>query len=194
MPEPSRTGPSVGEDSYLSTASSYTDHENLPKLPETSEVSPPGRTMNASLNRSAEAVGRGMGNAVAGVRGLPQQFERLRSKIHVVRRSDGDVPELKGSAADVVGDWRDAAESGVSELKHTAQRYRSQIAERASQRLGDLRVRGLRNYFALRRAAQHRVEKLGRLQREEPLQMIAVYAAAAFVAGIALRVWRSNSE
>src|SRR6185312_10776749 len=82
-----------------------------PELPETSAV----RASNAQLNRSAEAVGRRVGNAVAGVRSIPQQVARLRARIHVEDR-DPEPDRNSASVAEVAGDWRDAVEGSVSEM------------------------------------------------------------------------------
>src|ERR1700751_1918604 len=71
---------------------------DLPELPEAASIA-----SNPALNRSAEVVGRGVGNAVAGVRRLPQQFEKLRSRIYVVPRrrpGDGGTDDLKEAVAD----------------------------------------------------------------------------------------------
>ncbi len=164
----------------------------LDPLRETS-MPTPERCSNAQLNRSAEALGRGMGNAVAGVKSLPRQFDRLRSRIHLVNPT-ATSDDLVSSASDVVGDWRDAMESGVSEAAESAKRYRSVLAELADRKMQELRHRVERRYFALRRELHHRGDKLRRESSEQPLQFIASCSAAGFVAGIVLRVWRSNHE
>ncbi len=164
-----------------------------PELPETSAVPGSGRASNAQLNRSAEAVGRTVGNAVAGVKSIPQQFDRLRSRIHLVDR----YPEPEGystSLAEVAEDWRDAVEDSVSEMSEAANRYRVEFLDRACERLIAFRHYSERGYFTLRRNLKHRLEKVGRVSREEPLQFIATCAAAAFVLGVAMRVRRSNHE
>jgi hypothetical protein len=102
--------------------------------------------------------------------------------------------DLTSSAGDVVGDWRDAVESGVSEATESARRYRSIIAELADRKIQELRRRGERRYFALRRDLRGRTDRLRRQTSEQPLQFIATCAAAAFAMGIVLRIWRSNHE
>lgn len=185
-----------GEDSELSVPSSSPlpgEPGALPELPETSAVSAPGRTSNSHLNRSAEAVGRRMGNAVAGVRSIPQQFDRLRSRIHLVDRYPG--PEAYNSSlAEVAGDWRDAVEGSVSEFSEAANRYRIEFLDRANDRMIAFRHNAERNYYALRRGANARLSKIRRVSREEPLQFISVCAGVAFVLGVSMRVWRSNHE
>lgn len=197
MAEPSRNNMSLDRaahperplDEPLLTAGS----EPLPELPETSAVAAPGRTSNAQLNRSAEAVGRGMGNAVAGMKSLPRQFDRLRSRIHLV--SPGTASGYRSStASEVAGEWRDAVEGGASQLSATAARYRSLIANRGSLRTQELRRRAERRLFALRRDLRHRGDKVRRMAYEQPVQFIVGCAGIGFAIGMALRIWRSNHE
>jgi hypothetical protein len=161
-------------------------------LPEMSPLEALERPGNPQLNRSAEALGRGMGNAVAGVKRLPGQFGRLRSKIHLVNPKD--TSELLTRSGEVGGEWRDALESGVAQAAGTARTYRSIMADLANRQMLELRERSERRYFALRRDLRHRLDKISRMSSEEPLQFIARCAGAAFVMGVALRVWRSNHE
>jgi hypothetical protein len=165
----------------------------LPELPETSAVSAPGRSSNAQLNRSAKAVGHRVGTAVAGVRNIPQHFDRLRSRIHLVNRS---MPsdEAEPSFSEVAGDWRDAVEGSVSEMTHAVERYRMAFMDRANIRLRDIRLHGERSYYTLRRNVHYRTDKIRRLSAEQPLQFLAVTAATAFVLGVGLRLWRSNHD
>lgn len=197
MAEPSRTASNLNQTAYTGAPSLeesvLTGKAPLPELPETSVVAAPGRSSNAQLNRSAEALGRGMGNAVAGVKNLPRQFDRLRSRIHLVR-PEPPCGSLVGAGSDVAGDWRDVVESGASEAVRTARRYRSVIADRASQRLQELRWRAERRLYALQRDLRHRADKVRRTSSEAPLQFIAGCAGAAFVVGVTLRIWRSNHD
>ncbi len=160
-----------------------------PELPETSAV----RASNAQLNRSAEAVGRRVGNAVAGVRSIPQQVARLRSRIHLEDRYP-EPDRNSTSLAEVAGDWRDAVEGSVSEMSQAANCYRVELLDRATERLLELQRYGERSYYRLRSRANARVDKVRRMSQEEPLQFIAGCAAAAFALGMAMRVWRSNYE
>lgn len=153
----------------------------------------PERRSNAPLTRSAEALGRSVGNAVAGVKNLPRQLDQLRSRIHLVTAS-ATSDELTSSAGDVVGEWRDAMESGVSEAAESAKRYRSIFAELADRKMQELKRRGEWRYFALRRELHHRADRLRRESSEQPVKFIAACAAAAFGTGILLRIWRSSHE
>ena len=160
-------------------------------LPEHSSVATPAG--NSQLNRSAEAFGRGVGTAVAGVRNLPHQLDRLRSRIHLVGSRD-DSADLTGHGGDVAGEWRDAVESGFSEAAESARRYRGMFAEQASQRMQELRWLGERRFFALRRELRHRLDKVRRTSAEEPLKFVAGCVVAAFAMGVVVRLWRSNDE
>lgn len=161
----------------------------LPELPETSAASPRERSSNGQLNRSAQAVGHRVGCAVAGVRSLPQQFGRLRSRIHLVGSPspDRDFDEL-------AGDWRDAVEGSVSEMSDAARRYQAEFMERANLRFAALKRRGERQYYTLRRNVWYRLDKVRRVSSEQPLEFIAFSAGTAFVLGAVLRIWRSNHE
>ena len=189
MADPSPRDTNSHNLSYLRT--SPTSSATVPEPTEALADRAPERSINPQLNWSAEALGRGMGNAVASVKSLPLQFERLRSKIHLVH-SEND--SLLTSSGEVVGEWRDAVESSVAEAAETAIKYRSVLAEVASRRMQELRWRGERRYFAVRRDLHYRLDKLRRLSSEEPLQFIAGCAGAAFVLGLALRIWRSSHE
>jgi ElaB/YqjD/DUF883 family membrane-anchored ribosome-binding protein len=159
-------------------------------LPELQECTIPAN--NPSLTRSAEAVGRGIGAAVAGVRNLPEQ---LRSRIHMVGgRGDirSSLAEIKNSAAQNVAEWRDSAENRLAELEESAQTYAYQAADRANRRLGDLGRQIQRRVAFLRQRTRRELADFRQLQSEKPLQVIGAFAAAGFAAGVALRIWRSN--
>jgi hypothetical protein len=120
---------------------------------------------------------------------LPQQFDRLRSRIHLV-----GVPGPERDFEELAGDWRDAVESSVSEMTETAKRYRAEFLGRANLRLYNLKHQGERHYYSLRRNLRHRLDKGRRLSSEQPLQFLAVCVGTAFALGVALRIWRSNHE
>lgn len=150
-----------------------------PELPEYATAKT--RAVSPQLNRSAEKVGRSVGTAVAGVKNLP---ERVRSRLHIVGREGGS---LRDTAAQTVEDWRDEAEHRVLELSEDADRYSRHLQNKFRMRLWQLRRRA----FQLRFTAQHRFEVA---RRDQPLRLIGACAGAAFALGIALRIWRSNSD
>ena len=149
-----------------------------PELPENSSASPKPDN-RAALNRSAEAVGRGVGTAVAGVR-------RLQSRMHLVGNREG-AAGIKESVAET------AAQS-LSDLADTAEAYRSEIADYTRGRLSRLKSMATGKVDGLRDNARRRLMQVNTWKSQKPLQVIAVCAGAAFVAGVALRIWRSNSD
>ncbi len=186
MPEASRTGSPKRDVKYPSAdpegrdVSSKTAPLDLPGLPESASPA-----SNPALNRSAEALGRGMGTAVAGVRRLPRQLDKLRSRIHVVPRHD--MSEIRESALEAAADWRDAAEDSIAEWKNRAELYAQDVAGHTNRRLEVLQRRMAANIATIRRKAR-------RWEWDQPLKVIATCAAAGFVAGVALRIWRSNNN
>lgn len=163
-----------------------------PELPE--RASP---ASNPALNRSAQAVGRGVGTAVAGVRRLPQQLDKLRSRIHLVpgrESAAGAMADIKDSALETAADWRNAAEDTLGEFKDRAESYSYQVADRTNRSLEELRRRTEWRIAKLRRTARQWLVIARHWESEQPLRVIGCCAAAAFVAGVALRIWRSNKR
>jgi ElaB/YqjD/DUF883 family membrane-anchored ribosome-binding protein len=193
MAEASRTDP-AGRNIHYSPGAredQQTTREPRLDLPELPEVATPASS--PALNRSAEVVGRSMGNAVAGVRRLPQQFDKLRSRIHVVpRRPTGRQPAE--DIQEVVADWRDAAEDTVSELTHRVKNYTNEVSDTAHRGWADFRRQVGCRISVLRRDARRQLAAVRHWESERPLQVIAGCAAAGFVTGVALRIWRSNRD
>jgi ElaB/YqjD/DUF883 family membrane-anchored ribosome-binding protein len=162
-----------------------------PEIPQL--ASPAG---NAALNRSAEAVGRGVGTAVASVRRLPGQFDKLRSRIHLVpkREAAAAVSEICDSAREAAADWRDAAEETAAELKARAETYTREAAERSNRTMEDLWRRLEWRVDELRRSTRAWLETARQWEAEQPLKFVAGCAAAAFVVGVTLRIWRSSHD
>jgi ElaB/YqjD/DUF883 family membrane-anchored ribosome-binding protein len=144
---------------------------------------------NPALNRSAEALGRGMGTAVAGVRNLPQ---RLRSRIHLVGSDQQGA--LTDSMAEKAAELRNAAEQKVLELKEQVGAYTVDVADRTGQRLDDFRSLTQRRINLLRVEVRRWTGAARHWEYEHPWHLIAGCAASAFVLGVALRIWRSNSD
>jgi len=164
---------------------------NLPELPGF-----PSPTNSPALNRSAEVVGRSVGTAVAGVRSLPRRIDKLRSRIHLVSGREAlaeSALEVMESAAETAAHWRDEAEERITELHDEAGAYTYRAADRANRRLQELQRRTVRRIDVLRRNARELLADVRHWGSEQPLQAIGACTAAAFVLGVALRVWRSNS-
>lgn len=164
--------------------------DQQPALPETAQPA-----NSPALNRSAEAIGRGVGTAVSGVRQIPRQFDRLRSRIYLVSdNTAASMADLRDSAEARATEWRDAAEMGLLELADKASVYTSTIRGRANGRLREFRRHAGHRLGALRHNAQQRLEDAGDWRPQRPLQVIAASAGAAFVVGVMLRVWRSSHD
>src|SRR5271166_5700368 len=160
MAETSRTDVASRDVKYPTGAPEHTyagaDPERLsvPELPE-----PASPASNPALNRSAEALGRGVGTAVAGARRLPQQVNKLRSRIHLVptrERAGETISDIRDSALETAADWRAAAEDSLTELKDRAEIDTHDVTERSNRWLEDLRRRA--RIAALRRNARHWLE------------------------------------
>lgn len=154
---------------------------DLPELPE--RASP---ASNPALNGLGEAVGRRVGTAVAGVRRLPQQIDKLRSKIHLVDR--------QSSTMKTAAELRDAAGQRISEFTDQAGQYTHEVADRANRRMDELKQRLQWRVDELRRSARRWMADAQHWETERPLQVIAGCAAAAFLLGVALRVRRSYRD
>jgi hypothetical protein len=155
------------------------------------------------LNRSAETIGYGVGTCVATVLRFPRHVEAAKSKLRglgdtasvntaaaAVELLDKAVEQadvLKKTASHRAAAWREAVDARFSQLTHESS---AQLQKLRSATAGELR-KASRTAQARIVDARRRVQEW---EREYPLEMIAGFAAAAFVAGLALRVWRSNRE
>ena len=141
---------------------------------------------NPALNRSAEAVGRGLGTAVAEVRRLPR-------RIHLVTETAASkVAELRGAAETKAANLRDAAEVGLLELADKAAVYTSAAGTRRGSRWQRLRRVAMCRLDALRHRVHRGISGVGAWQPEDPVRVLLVGASAGFAAGVILRVWRSS--
>jgi ElaB/YqjD/DUF883 family membrane-anchored ribosome-binding protein len=73
----------------------------------------------------------------------------------------------------------------ISSLRQEASQTAAQWREKAGQRAGEL------NELAGERIAEAR-SRAARFTSENPIQMILAFAAASFVIGFGLSLWRSN--
>jgi ElaB/YqjD/DUF883 family membrane-anchored ribosome-binding protein len=196
MPEASRTD-AAGMNTRKSpgTQSCSPDLEAPLGAPELPETATPAN--NPALSRSAEVVGRSVGAAIAEARRLPQRIDKLRSRIHLVPQRDAvrePLQDLTDSAIETAAQWRDAAEDTLEELKDRAGSYSHEVAERTTRGWGELQRRIDLRTIELRRSARRWLAVTREWQRERPLRVVGICAAAAFAAGVALRIWRSNLE
>lgn len=150
---------------------------------------------NPTWNRSAEAVGRGVGTAVNEVRRLPRRLDDLRSRIHLVSKEASVSAHGIGASVEAKGaELRDAAELGLLALADKAAVYTSEIGSRASYRIENLRREAWWKLAAVRTIVRHRAANIRRWQPGRPLQVIVVSASAAFAVGVLLRIWGSSRD
>ena len=178
---------------YPTGAPEGNDWLKITELPERELPESASPANNPALNRSAEAVGRGVGTAVAGVRRLPAQFERLRSRIHLIGGREGGTP-MTEKASETATEWRDEVEERLAEFKQQAESYTYDFADRSNRRLDEFRRSTAQRLDRLRQSARQWVGNARHWSAERPLQTIAGCTAAGFCLGVALRIWRSNSE
>jgi ElaB/YqjD/DUF883 family membrane-anchored ribosome-binding protein len=180
----------LGTDVHYPTGAELEDEfpGTVSQLPELPERGTPAN--NPALTRSAEAVGRSVGTAVAGVRELPRHIDKLRSRLQVVGRKGSSPAFMR----DTVDELRAAAENKASELKDQVESYTYGAANRASSRLAELRQRAQWRINLLRVSTRRWIGEARHWEYERPFRVIAISAAAAFTLGVALRIWRSNSD
>ena len=108
--------------------------------------------------------------------------------------------EVLNDAAASIGNAVGLAVSRIRDLQHELERAFNVARERAStaaaEKTEELRAAAEAKTAQIRNAAGEQIERARAraeyVSREYPFQIIAGVAATAFVAGIALRVWRSN--
>jgi ElaB/YqjD/DUF883 family membrane-anchored ribosome-binding protein len=126
------------------------------------------------LHAAAESVGVALGQAVNAVRDLS-------------RRTGEATEQSRRLAQEKVETVKDR----VAEVSKEASRTTAETYERAKTRAAEAANE------AKQTAARHLEEARARAQYiadEFPLQVIAATAGAAFLAGVMLRIWRSNRE
>ena len=124
-------------------------------------------------NATARELGRRTGRAVAAVIEFPQLARDLPRRIEDMR-------------------WQ------VRDRLRIIRQQSPGTTSNTSNRIDELRENAACRIDALRSRAQERLQLLRnraeRLQRERPVQLIAGAFGAAFLLGMALRIWRSNSD
>ena len=140
-----------------------------------------GRQMEREqqMHEIAEQIGTALGRAVSGVLSLP---DRVRYGLHLVK---GQAREHAGSATDAASELAQSMSERISSLRQEATQTASQWKEKAGQRAGEL------NELAGEQIAEARL-RVAHAARENPIRMIMGFAAAAFVLGVGLSLWRST--
>ena len=180
----------------LGTELPYVDPER--ELPSRGETS-----VNTRVNRSARAVGRGVGTAVAEIRQFPRRVDQARSQF----RNAGSQTRARASVAAL--EMMDTAAGRAEHLRSLAQETISEFADTLRSRSSHLSDATAKTWRGLRGAARVRLDSAGRraaaqwnkteqtvktLQREDPVRFLAVVGGVAFVIGAGLRIWRSSND
>jgi ElaB/YqjD/DUF883 family membrane-anchored ribosome-binding protein len=141
---------------------------------EVTEMPPalPPAEQNRRLNEAAAKIGRAAGKTTATVRELP-------------RRTDDVSSTTKSTVSTKVEEIKDR----VSQAADQAQQSVSEAYDRA-------KTQASRSYNQARRQAADTVQsarfRLHHVMHEYPFHVIAAAAVIGFVAGVALRIWRSS--
>ena len=134
----------------------------LPVTDSERELPTETRAVNPQWNQAAEQIGSSLGRAVAKVRQMPQRAERAAQELTNEMRDRLEV--IRGEQVPIVT---------------------ARLREKAEQTADELKGRARENVQVARIRAQ-------RLAREKPLEIIVAAFGAAFIVGVALRIWRSN--
>lgn len=132
----------------------------------------PPAEQNRKLNEAAAGIGRAAGKTTATIRELP-------------RRTDEVASETRSSASATVEEIKDR----VSQAADQAQQSVSDAYDRA-------RAQAARSYDQARRQTADTIHsarlRIRHVMHEYPFHVIATAAVIGFVAGVALRIWRSS--
>lgn len=162
-----------------------------------------GNICKTRADRSARAIGYGVGAAVSRVRQMERRVDDARSHLREASgraraNASAVALELMDSAAQRAENIRRATQNTVSDWAETAGARASHLGDRASSTWQELqRSASARMEQARRRAASqwnHVQHTVHHLQQEEPAKFLAVVAGTAFVIGAGLRVWRSSND
>ncbi len=100
---------------------------------------------------------------------------------------ESTISEISNSLSEQAGEWKQAAGQAVNEVKDLTIRALNSAGRTVDETFTNAKYR-------LQSAAQNARYHVRRTADEKPLQLIAGVAAAAFIAGVLLRVWRANQH
>lgn len=151
----------------------------------------------------AENFGRTVGSAVGGVLRFPQRVGQATARL----RHAGSTTRAQASA--VVLDMMDTAAERAEAIGRTTGATLSDWAHTARYKTARLEDQAAERWHELRCSARERLDVAGRLagarwnqtqravsqmKEEDPARFLMVVAAAAFVVGVGVRIWRSSSN
>jgi hypothetical protein len=131
------------------------------------------------MHEVAAQIGTALGRAVTGVRSLQS---RVRNGLHLVK---GKASERAGSATDAASELAQSMSERISSLRQEAAQTAAQWKEKTGQRAGEL------NELAGEQMAEAR-NRFAHATSENPIRIIMGFAAASFVIGFGLSLWRSH--
>jgi ElaB/YqjD/DUF883 family membrane-anchored ribosome-binding protein len=121
------------------------------------------RPINPRWNQAAEQIGSAIGRTVSKVREMPRRAEWIAQELtNEIRDRIEAIP---------------TPEQGGS--------VATRLLEKAERTADELKCRARENVHVARNRAE-------RLARESPVEIIIAAFGAAFILGVALRIWRSN--
>lgn len=134
------------------------------------------RPENPRLNRTAESIGSALGSTVGKVRsGLTLVQTRSEEKAREVADNLSQRAEaVSASAIEKAEHLGDVAEEKAAQFLDSAQEGWESLRQTAQRGLAEAR------------------RQVAIAREEHPIELILGFAALAFAAGFALRVWRSN--
>lgn len=144
-------------------------------LPE--EASPAN---NPRLNQTAENIGSAVGSTV---REMKSRFRVVKGGAQESISSTTD--DLKQRAGETVEQAKQRASEVVQQASNKASEVLDSAKERASAAMDTVRAKASESMQSARNRAAY-------LKEEYPMQVVMGAAAAGFVLGVALRIWRSN--
>lgn len=136
------------------------------------------REENPRLNRTAETIGAALGTTVGKMRsGISLVQDRRREATQGISSTISQTSEsLSAAAMEKAERLGDFAEEKVSALANSAQERWDVVSRATRNRVFELR------------------QQAARARDREPIKVILAFAGAAFVIGIALRIWRANND
>ena len=148
---------------------------------------------NPRLNQAAESVGRALGSAVSGVRGIPDKLNEGKQRFTVIRGGAGDTAsDAKKKVNEAVEQAKQKGEELVGKAREKGEELVDKARERGSELAEQARVKG----EELAEQAQIRFEqaraRVEHVARHDPLRVIGAAAVFAVIVGIVLRLWRDH--
>jgi ElaB/YqjD/DUF883 family membrane-anchored ribosome-binding protein len=133
---------------------------------------------NPRLHRTAESIGLALGTTVG----------KLRSGLALVQKRPLDAAHgLSGAISEQTQSLSAAAIENAEHLGDVVEEKASELASNAQAQWSAFRDNA-------RRAIVRARERAAILKEEKPLHLVGAFAAAAFVVGFTLRVWRASND